>query len=149
MLSRITTTRNIWRLLFLLASSTIFAHAFVPIASQPLKTRALSSSFEKPSTVGTSKSTTHLNAGFGAAGGSSKKNKQTKTESKLKPKQQWDRYCTDLKKETARRVAVRVAGDGEEDNEWLGVGNIKSEGGKYTEVAVARQRALIVDVSCF
>jgi hypothetical protein len=63
-------------------------------------------------------------------------------EVKIKPKQQWDRYL-DLKKEDKSPVAVRVIGE----DEWLEVGSIKSKENSYTELSVARQRALIADVS--
>ena len=76
-------------------------------------------------------------AGFGAAKESSKK------EPRLKPKAQWDRY-SDLKKELTIRVAVRVMKEGEE---WLEVGRVRSRDNQYTETAIARQRAVIADVS--
>lgn len=79
-----------------------------------------------------------LKAGFG--GGSPKKKK----EPKIKPKQQWDRYTGDLKKEKPFRVAVKA--EGKDNDEWLEVGNVKSKGGEYTKAAVARQRALIAEV---
>jgi hypothetical protein len=72
--------------------------------------------------------------GFGGGGSKSKK------EIKLKPKQQWDRYL-DLKKEEQIYVAVRKVGD----VEWLVAGKIKSKDNASTELAVARQRALIAD----
>lgn len=71
--------------------------------------------------------------GFGGAG-----EKQTK-DVKLKPKQQWDRY-TALKKERPVAVAVKVA------DEWLEVGSVKSKDSGMTDIAVARQRALIAEV---
>lgn len=73
--------------------------------------------------------------GFGAGGAGGKKKK----DSKLKPKQQWDRY-TELKKSTQYRVAVQV------EDEWLEVGSVKSQEDKFTEVAVAKQRKLIAEV---
>jgi hypothetical protein len=79
-----------------------------------------------------------LKAGFG--GDSSKKKKDVK----IKPKQQWDRYTGDLKKEKPYRVAVKA--EGRNSDEWLEVGNVKSKGGEYTKAAVARQRALIAEV---
>lgn len=79
-----------------------------------------------------------LNAGFG--GGSPKKKKETK----IKPKQQWDRYSGDLKKEKPYRVAVKA--EGKESDEWLEVGNVKSKENKHTVAAVARQKALIAEV---
>jgi hypothetical protein len=77
-------------------------------------------------------------AGFGA---SSKQS--SKKEVKLKPKAQWDRY-TLLKKEPIIRVAVRVVKEGED---WLEVGRVRSKDNQYTEIAIARQRAIIADVS--
>jgi hypothetical protein len=65
-------------------------------------------------------------------------------EVKIKPKQQWDRYL-DLKKEDKIPVAVRVVGE----DEWFEVGSVKSKENSYTELSVARQRALIADVSPF
>jgi hypothetical protein len=41
------------------------------------------------------------------------------------------------------RVGVRI----KDANEWLEVGRVKSEKDEFTEVAVARQRALIAEVS--
>lgn len=75
-------------------------------------------------------------AGFGSP------SKQPKKEPKLKPKAQWDRY-TDMKKEPMVRVAVRKNGD----DEWLEVGRVRSKDSAFTEIAVARQRAVIADVS--
>ncbi|KAL7570017.1 hypothetical protein ACA910_017061 [Epithemia clementina (nom. ined.)] len=74
---------------------------------------------------------------FGGFGGTGDKQKK---EAKLKPKQQWDRFL-DLKKENKIRVAVRVS----EDGEWLEVGNVRSKESKYTEYALAKQRALIAE----
>jgi len=81
-------------------------------------------------------STTALSAGFGGGGSA-----QQKKEIKLKPKQQWDRY-TALKKETPYKVAVKPA----DSDDWLEVGTVKSQGSNKTEIAVARQRALIAEV---
>lgn len=81
---------------------------------------------------------TVLSAGFGS-GDSSKKKKETK----IKPKQQWDRYSDLLKKEKPFRVAVKALG--KVNDQWLEVGNVKSKGGQYTMAAVARQRALIAE----
>lgn len=77
-------------------------------------------------------------AGFGAA--PSNKNKK---ELKIKPKAQWDRY-TDMKKVPVVRVAVQKTG---QDAEWLEVGRVRAKDEVATEIAVARQRALIADVS--
>jgi hypothetical protein len=92
---------------------------------------------------------THLFAGgFGGAGGDKSPKKKGKTattkESKLKPKQQWDRY-QDMKGENKIRVAIRCKED--ESEEWLEVGRVKSKENEYSVVAVARQRALIAEVS--
>jgi hypothetical protein len=83
-------------------------------------------------------------AGFGGGdGGKAKKGKSKKAATAgLKPKAQWDRYL-DLKKETAVSVAIRILDS--EAEEWLEVGNIKSIGGEYNELAVAKQRALIAE----
>jgi len=92
-----------------------------------------------PSTVW-KRSTTTCSSLFASGGfGSAKK----KTEAKLKPKQQWDRYL-EMKKETRFPVAVKLEKDGA-DSEWLEVGHVKSKDNAYTKVAVARQRALIAD----
>ena len=86
-------------------------------------------------------------AGFGdAASSSSNESKEVK----LKPKQQWDRYTT-LKKENSVVVGVKVVGaaviDTEETaSDWLVVGAVKSESTIPIDVAVARQRALLVEV---
>lgn len=79
------------------------------------------------------KATPLFAGGFG--GSDSAANKEVK----LKPKQQWDRYNA-LKKESSVKVAVKVGDD------WLEVGLVKSQGGSMTEIAVARQRALLVEV---
>ena len=79
-------------------------------------------------------------AGFGDASSSNESK-----EIKLKPKQQWDRY-TALKKETSVVVGVKVASAVSVEGEWLVVGAVKSESTIPTEVAVARQRALLVEV---
>lgn len=85
--------------------------------------------------------------GFGGGGGSSSsKTKSKKTSKKtddvsLKPKQQWDRYL-DLKGVTKIPVAVRTR----DDPEWRMVGHVRSANNNaYTDYAVARQRALIVE----
>lgn len=76
-------------------------------------------------------------AGFGGA----PSNKQKK-ELKIKPKAQWDRY-TDMKKVPMVRVAVRKT----DTDDWLEVGRVRAKDKVTTEIAVARQRALIADVS--
>jgi hypothetical protein len=79
-------------------------------------------------------------AGFGAGDDKSKKKKETK----LKPKQQWDRF-SDLKKEDKIRVAVKVVDSDASD--WLEVGFVRSAENAFTDFAVARQRVLIIEVS--
>mmetsp|Transcript_8811 Transcript_8811/g.18082 ORF Transcript_8811/g.18082 Transcript_8811/m.18082 type:complete len:227 (+) Transcript_8811:71-751(+) len=86
---------------------------------------------------------TPLYAGFGggaAAGSKKNKKKKTPTDTKLKPKQQWDRYV-DLKDEPAVAVAVQPEGT----EEWLGVGSVRSRDSQYTPQAVFRQRALLAE----
>jgi len=87
-----------------------------------------------------SSSTALLAGGFGGSSGSSKSK-----ETKLKPKQQWDRFLA-LKTQDKFRVAVKSLAD---DSEWLEVGSVKSTESAHTDYAVARQRSLIVDVSVF
>mmetsp|Transcript_12230 Transcript_12230/g.34964 ORF Transcript_12230/g.34964 Transcript_12230/m.34964 type:complete len:220 (+) Transcript_12230:120-779(+) len=90
--------------------------------------------------------TTCLHAGGFGAGGMGKKSggkkKKKTTETKLKPKQQWDRY-SDFKREPKIQVAVRIKD--EDSDEWLVVGRVKSKDNKYTEAAVFRQRAIIAE----
>mmetsp|Transcript_19972 Transcript_19972/g.29918 ORF Transcript_19972/g.29918 Transcript_19972/m.29918 type:complete len:220 (+) Transcript_19972:95-754(+) len=89
-------------------------------------------------------------AGFGG-GGSTKKGGKNKKKTKkdtpivLKPKQQWDRYAN-LKAATGFKVAVRVV-DGDDGNEWLETGKVKSENDESTEMAVALQRGIIAEHS--
>lgn len=71
-----------------------------------------------------------------------KKKKNAEKEKKLKPKQQWDRY-SDFKLEPKIHVGVRIKGDDSE--EWMEVGRVKSKDSQYTEAAVFRQRAIIAD----
>jgi hypothetical protein len=78
-------------------------------------------------------------AGFGADDKSKKKK-----ETKLKPKQQWDRF-SDLKKEEKIRVAVKAVDS--DSGDWLEVGFVRSAENAYTDFAVARQRSLIIEVS--
>ena len=88
-------------------------------------------------------------AGFGGGAVSSKKQKKKKgaTLPKLKAKSQWDRYNSkELKTCQKITVGVRIKGDGDA-NDWLEVGRVRSANGKYTEIAVARQRALIAEHS--
>ena len=84
-------------------------------------------------------------AGFGDAASSANESKEVK----LKPKQQWDRY-TALKKEASVVVGVKIVTSTAERNgpneDWLVVGAVKSDAAIPTDVAVARQRALLVEV---
>ena len=78
--------------------------------------------------------------------GAKNKNKANKKMAKLKPKAQWDRFLGMKGAESTRiRVAVRTVNNSEEEeeDEWLQVGHVKSVNNAYTELAVARQRALI------
>ena len=139
----------------MLSSCIVASHAFVPSSTLQQQQHGM--------VVGTSSSPVRLGmAGFGGGGASaSKSNKKGGKKAPVvtagyKPKQQWDRYQT-LKKETKIPVAVRIVGDGEgggdDDNnnggEWLEVGKIKTKENSYTAMAVALQRALIADVSCW
>jgi hypothetical protein len=83
-------------------------------------------------------------AGFGAA---PKKDKK-KSDTKLKPRQQWDRY-TALKTSESVKVAVRVVDESTSDGEieWFEVGTVRSKDNAYTEAAVVRQRLLISEHS--
>ena len=81
--------------------------------------------------------------GAGGGGGASSKLP------KLKAKSQWDRYA-DLKQCKKVTVGVRIRGDdagGGAAGEWMEVGRVRSEDDGNTEVAVARQRALIAEHS--
>jgi hypothetical protein len=80
--------------------------------------------------------------GFGDAAASA-----NKKEVKLKPKQQWDRFIA-LKKEPAVPVGVRVVVSSSEskNDDWLEVGAVKRQPEISIDVAVARQRALLVEV---
>jgi hypothetical protein len=80
--------------------------------------------------------------GFGGSGGGD--NKKKAKETKLKPKQQWDRF-QNLKTSPKMRVAVQTTDD-DGDDQWLEVGNVKAAESVSTAVAVARQRALIAEV---
>ena len=112
-----------------------------------------SSSTSSVSKVGSSihnvQSPTSLSmAGFGGSGGSSstkKKKKNVVKLPKLKAKSQWDRY-NDMKQCKKITVGVRIVGEGE-DEDWMEVGRVRSLNDEYTEVAVARQRALIAEHS--
>ena len=107
----------------------------------PTSTTMIGTAFRSRIFVGEAKtSSTALCAGFG--GGDKKKKKRTIV--KLKPKSQWDRFL-DMKGAQRVRVAVRVMNN-DDDNDWLEVGNVKSQDNQYTALAVARQRALIAEV---
>jgi hypothetical protein len=130
-------------LILLVASST--THGFV-------QRRAFRNTNVISSSTTTSTSSSLPMAGFGAAP-SNKDSKQKAT--KLKPRQQWDRYA-ELKDSEKVRVAVRVSGsadnvDVDGDNvdakKWLEVGSVKSKNNEYTEAAVIRHRLLIAEHS--
>ena len=95
-----------------------------------------------------SSSTSLSMAGFGGGSGGAAKNKKKGGAGaklpKLKAKSQWDRYNGDeLKKKISIKVGVRIKGE----EEWLEVGRVRSENDENTEVAVARQRALMAEHS--
>jgi hypothetical protein len=134
-----TATMSISILVLLCSIATI--HGFVVL---PGRTLQYASTF--PITTANllplpQRSSTSRLFGGGFGGGGDDKTK-AKKEIKLKPKQQWDRYQS-FKKEPKIRVAVRLQGD----DEWLEVGRVKSQENQYTELAVARQRAIIAEVS--
>ena len=110
----------------------------------------ISSNINVQAPISTTIPSTSLYAGgFGGGGGMSKKvgddkKKKPNKETKLKPKQQWDRY-SDFKRELKIQVGVRIK-DGKSD-EWLEVGRVKSKDGQFTEAAVFRQRGIIAEVS--
>lgn len=79
-------------------------------------------------------------AGFGAKSGA----KKTKLKP-LKPKQQWDRYGDMAKKSTNFEVGVRVIERDDGDQEWLNIGYVNSKDDSNVELAVSRQRAIIVE----
>jgi hypothetical protein len=83
-------------------------------------------------------------AGFGGSSNSKKKVAPEPT-LKLKPKSQWDKFKT-LKKEVRIKVAARAIKTGVA-GEWFDVGQIKSEGNEFTELAVVMQRGMIAEVS--
>jgi hypothetical protein len=85
-------------------------------------------------------------AGFGAGAAAAPNNKKKNSKKdvvpkKLKPKQQWDRYCLLSKASQRVGVAVRVI----DTSEWFEVGFVKSKEDAYTEPAVIRQRLLIAE----
>jgi len=86
-------------------------------------------------------------AGFGGGGSTKKKGAKKKsagsTVPKLKPKGQWDKYKS-MKKSSPVKVAARVVKT-EGDAEWFEVGQIKSEGDEFTELAVVVQRGMIAE----
>jgi hypothetical protein len=83
--------------------------------------------------------------GFGG-GGSTKgiEKKPSSKQTKLKPKQQWDRFLA-LKATTKVPVGVRMKEDNTE--EWIQVGYVRSKEDAYTEISVTMQRALVAEVS--
>jgi hypothetical protein len=83
--------------------------------------------------------------GFGAGGSTKSDGKKSSSSlSKLKPKQQWDRYL-DMKGTVKVPVGVRMKED--DSDAWIQVGYVRSKDDAYTEIAVAMQRALIAEVS--
>ncbi|KAL3909616.1 MAG: hypothetical protein SGARI_002516 [Bacillariaceae sp.] len=125
----------------------LLASGFAP---SPVSRQTLSiTTFGAPTTFFISDSTRLFAGGFGGGGksGGDKKKKSSgasdNKEAKLKPKQQWDRYSA-FKKEPKIRVGVRSKED--ESDEWLEVGRVRSKDNQYTELAVARQRAIIAEV---
>mmetsp|Transcript_29298 Transcript_29298/g.61306 ORF Transcript_29298/g.61306 Transcript_29298/m.61306 type:complete len:218 (-) Transcript_29298:506-1159(-) len=126
-------------LLFLVVVCLAPMHnAFAPVAPSIKRQQQSSSDAMNTERQQPRSHETVLFAGFGGSGGDAKKKKETK----LKPKQQWDRFL-EMKNEQKFRVAVRVTDD--EEEEWLEVGNVRSKGDKYTAAAVFRQRALVVE----
>jgi hypothetical protein len=134
-------------LLILVASST---HGFLTTPQRSVQRCAFRNA-DVSSISNTCTRTSSLSmAGFGAAP-SNKDSKQKAT--KLKPRQQWDRY-TELKDSETVRVAVRVIGsaptadtdtDNVDANKWLEVGSVKSKNDEYTQAAVIRHRLLIAE----
>jgi hypothetical protein len=90
-------------------------------------------------------------AGFGTSKDISTNNKK---DAKLKAKSQWDRYL-DLKTCTKFTVGVRIKNDDSSTStstatnsqQWMEVGRVRSVDNAHTEVAIARQRALIAEHS--
>jgi hypothetical protein len=91
-------------------------------------------------------------AGFGGGGAKSrndiKNKKQKDTPIKLKPKLQWDRYSA-LKNADKAQVGIRLTNDddGATSSDWLEVGRVKIKDNENMPLAVAIQRAIIVEVS--
>ena len=88
-------------------------------------------------------------AGFGGGASTKKQKKKGGAKvAKLKAKSQWDRYG-DLKGCEKITVGVRMikGDDDDSSNEWMEVGRVRSVDDEYTEVAIAKQRALIAEHS--
>lgn len=92
-------------------------------------------------------------AGFGSKDSSS----NNKKDAKLKAKGQWDRYL-DLKTCTKFTVGVRIKNNNDDstsstttpfnsNQQWMEVGRVRSVDNAHTEIAIARQRALIAEHS--
>jgi hypothetical protein len=113
----------------------VSAHAFMTDPAQGLAQRR----------AFTSTSSSLPMAGFGSAPKKAKNSK--KTDIKLKPKQQWDRYIGDLKGSESVRVGVKIIDRSDAGAEWMEVGSVKSKDDAYTEAAVIRHRVLIADHS--
>jgi hypothetical protein len=84
-------------------------------------------------------------AGFGG-GASSKKDGKKGTVKALKPKSQWDKFKS-FKKESRIKAAARAVDSDSVAGEWYEVGEIKSEGDEFTELAIVLQRGIIAEVS--
>jgi hypothetical protein len=123
-------------LLFLFVASTD-AFMIGPGASLVQRRGGLATTFTSTSSLQMS--------GFGAA---PKKGDKKKSDTKLKPRKQWDRYVA-LKTSESVKVAVRVVADSTSDGEieWFEVGTVRSKDNAYTEAAVLRQRLLIAEHS--
>ncbi|KAG7368017.1 hypothetical protein IV203_030760 [Nitzschia inconspicua] len=134
--------------MFLLLGFSTKTYGFVVSPSRSNPNNAVPSIHHEPISSGTtlppSRSTQSFSRLFGGGfgGGDDKNTTKKKKEIKLKPKQQWDRYLS-FKTEPKIRVAVRVVED--ESDEWLEVGRVKTKEMQYTEMAVARQRAIIAE----
>ena len=129
--------RHVGLLLLGLLHSSILACAFVTPSQQH---RVVLSTQKQHRTLILP---TSLMAGFGTSLSKGKKGSKKKTNGKLKPKKQWDRFMSEkLKSSDAIRVAVRVV-DGSPT--WYEVGEIKTKDNAHTEAGVIKHRVLISD----
>jgi hypothetical protein len=124
------------------------SEAFVPYCSQQQRSNPNS-----PSVV--VKVPSRLLAGFGSGGGggtaAKKKNKkntkETTKNTKLKPRQQWDRFLSEELK-TAEVIRVACCKKDTEDannKKWFEIGQVKSVDNAFTDAAVIRHRALMAE----